>query len=134
LWSFAYLVLRGVLALIVLLGESRDSKEIEILVLRHQLEVLPRQRPRPRLEPADRAWLAPLSRLLPRGRWSAVFFVRPETILRCHRRLVAPHWRYPNKAKGRPPIPDELVKPIVRLASQNPTWGDQRIRGELLGL
>jgi transposase InsO family protein len=123
-----------VLALIVLLGKSRDSKEIEILVLRHQLEVLRRQRPRPRLEPADRAWLAALSRLLPRRRWSAVFFVRPETILRWHRRRVARHWRYPNKPQGRPPIPDELVKLIVRLASENTTWGYQRIRGELLGL
>jgi putative transposase len=128
LWSLAYLVLRRVLALIVLLGKSRDSKEIEILVLRHQLEVLRRQRPRPRLEPADRAWLAALSRLLPGGRWSAVFFVRPETILRWHRRLVARHWTYPNKPKGRPPIPDELVKLILPLATENPTWGYQRIR------
>jgi hypothetical protein len=134
LWSFAYLVLRRVLGLIGLWGESRDSKEIDILVLRHQLEVLRRQRPRPRLEPADRAWLAARSRLLPPRRWSAVFFVRPETILRWHRRLVAPHWRYPNKPNGRPPIPDQLVKLIGRLASQHPTWGDQRIRGELLGL
>jgi hypothetical protein len=62
-----------------------------ILVLRHELEILRRQQPRPRLEPADRAWLAALSRLLPRERWSA-FGVRPETLLCWHRRLVARCW------------------------------------------
>ena len=78
LWSFVYLAVRRVLALIVLMFRSGDAKEVEILVLRHELEVLRSQHPRPRLEPADRAWLATLSRLVPRARWP-VFMVRPET-------------------------------------------------------
>jgi len=134
LLSFAYLVMRRVLALIMLLGRSREAKEIEVLVLRHQVEVLHRLYPRPRFEPADRAWLAALSRLLPRRRWSQVFLVRPETVLRWHSRHVARRWTYPNEPKGRPPIPDELAQLIVRLASENPTWGYERVRGELLGL
>jgi putative transposase len=71
------------------------AKELEILVLRHQLTVLRRQKPRPKLEPADRALLAAISRILPRSRWSC-FFVRPETLLRWHRRLVARTWTYPH--------------------------------------
>jgi putative transposase len=109
------------------------SKEIDILVLRHELEILRRNQPRPRVEPADRAWLAALSRLLPRERWSA-FGVRPETRLRSHRRLVARHWTYPHRHLGRPPIADELATLIARMATDNPSWGYQHIQGELLHL
>jgi transposase InsO family protein len=122
-----------VLSLVVLVLRCSESKEIEILVLRHELEILRRQRPRPRLEPVDRAWFAALSRFLPRGRWSA-FGVQPETLLRWHRRLVARRWTYPHRQLGRPPIADELTTLIVRLATDNPTWGYQRIQGELLSL
>ena len=122
LWSFAYLAVRRVLSLMVLVLRRSESKEIEILVLRHELEILRRQQPRPRLEPADRAWFAALSRLLPRKRWSA-FGVRPETLLRWHRRLVARRWTYPHRHLGRPPIADELATLIVALATDNPTWG-----------
>jgi len=107
-WLFAYLAVCRVLSLMVLVLRRRDSKEIEILVLRHELEILRRQRPRPRLEPADRVWLAALSRLLSRERWSA-FCVRPETLLRWHQRLVARRWTYPHRNLGRPPIADELA-------------------------
>ena len=133
MWSFAYLAIRRVLSLVVLVLRCSASKEIEILVLRHELEILRRRQPRPRLEPADRAWLAVLSRLLPRERWSA-FGVRPETLLRWHRRLVARRWTYPHRHLGRPPVADELATLIVRLATDNPTWGYQRIKGELLNL
>ena len=66
LWSFAYLAVRNLFALVVLLARSRRSRELEILVLRHELAILRRQTPRPRLAPADRALLAALSRALPR--------------------------------------------------------------------
>ncbi len=78
LWSFTYLAVRRVLSLLVLAFRRSGSKEIEILVLRHELEILRRKQPRPCLQPADRAWLATLSWLLPRERWSA-FGVRRTT-------------------------------------------------------
>ena len=65
-WSFVYLALRRLLELMVLCWRSTDANEVEILVLRHQLAILRRQHPRPRLQPKDRALLAALSRLLPR--------------------------------------------------------------------
>jgi putative transposase len=65
-WSFVYLTLRRAFALILLCLRSAEAKEIEILVLRHELAVLRRQHPQPRLQPTDRALLAALSRLLPK--------------------------------------------------------------------
>src|SRR5215217_284946 len=100
-WSFVYLALRRSLELVLLCFRSAEANEIEILVLRHELAVLRRQHPRPRMHPKDRALLAVLSRLLPRARWS-VFLVQPETRLRWHRRMVARRWTYPSKSKGRP--------------------------------
>jgi putative transposase len=133
LWLFSYLAVRRVLSLVVLLLRRSGSKEIEILVLRHELEILRRNQPRPCLQPADRVWLATLSRLLARERWSA-FGVRPETLLRWHRRLVARHWTYPHRHPGRPPTAEELAALIARMATDNSTWGYQRIQGELLHL
>jgi putative transposase len=96
-----YLTLCRSLQLLVLLAGGDAAKDLEILVLRHQLAVLRRQVPRPRLEPADRALLAAVSRALPRARWSC-FLVKPETLLRWHRRLVARAWTYPHRQTGRP--------------------------------
>src|SRR6266511_3139166 len=131
-WSFVFLALRRSLELILLCCWSAEAKEIEILVLRHELAVLRRQHPRPRLQPTDRALLAALSRLLPRARWS-VFLVQPET-LRWHRRMVRRRWTYPAAHMGRPPLPDDVQQLVVRLARENTRWGYQRIHGELLRL
>jgi putative transposase len=89
--KLAYLTLCRSMQLLVMLAGGDAAKDLELLVLRHQLAVLRRQTPRPRLEPADRALLAAVSRVLPRARWSC-FFVQPETLLRWHRRLVAGAW------------------------------------------
>jgi putative transposase len=131
-WSFVYLALRRLLELLVLCWRSTDAKEVEILVLRHQLAIL-RQHPRPRLQPKDRALLAALSRLLPRPRWS-IFVVTPETLFRWHRRMVRQRWTYQAQGRGRPSVPQQVQTLIVRLATENPRWGYQRIRGELLRL
>jgi putative transposase len=114
----------------VITGRSERSKELEILVLRHELALLRRQSGRPRLEPADRALLAALSQLLPRRVWPA-FSVKPETLLRRHRQLVARRWTYPQRRPGRPRLPRPRQDLIVRLARENPHWGYQRIAGEL---
>jgi putative transposase len=132
-WSFLYLALRRLAELVVLCWRSPDAKEVEILVLRHQLAVLRRRHPRPRFQPHDRALLAALSRLLPRRRWS-IFVVTPETLLGWHRRMVRRRWTYPALPRGRPSVPQQVQTLIVRLATENPRWGYQRIRGELLHL
>jgi putative transposase len=126
----AYLSLCRSIQLLALLAHDDAAKELEILVLRHQLAVLRRQTPRPTLEPTDRALLAAISRALPRSRWSC-FLVRPETLLRWHRRLVAGAWTYPHRHTGRPPLDREVLQLIIRLARENPRWGYQRIKGEL---
>jgi putative transposase len=128
----AYLTLCRSIQLLALLARGDAAKDLELLVLRHQLSILRRQAPRPRLEPADRALLAAISRVLPRSRWSC-FLVKPETLLRWHRRLVAGAWTYP-RGPGRPPLDEDIQALIVRLARENPRWGDQRIQGELLRL
>jgi putative transposase len=131
--KLAYLTLCRSIQLLAMLARGDAAKDLEILVLRHQLAVLRRQIPRPRLEPADRALLAAISRVLPRARWSC-FFVTPETLLRWHRRLVAGAWTYPRLGQGRPQLDHAVQQLIIRLARENPRWGYQRIQGELLHL
>ena len=109
---------------------SEVAKDAEILVLRHQLAVLRRQVGRPRFSWSDRALVATLARLVPRERWAA-FLITPETILRWHRTLVRRRWTYPHRPPGRPPLPEETVELIVRLARENRHWGYLRIVGEL---
>jgi len=116
-----YRLVRLVLDLLVLRGRTNRSKDVEILVLRHQLAVLQRQVSRPRFEPEDRALVTAMSRVLRRDRWS-IFLVTPDTILRWHRRLIADHWTYPHRA-GRPSTAVESRRLIVRFARENPTCG-----------
>src|SRR5205814_1059605 len=119
--------LRRLLELLVLQMRSERAKEIEILVLRHQLQLLERQVTRPQLQPADRALLAALSRTLPRRAW-APFFVTPATLLRWHRELVARRWTYPRRRVGRPGTRAEVRELVLRLAGENPGWGYRRIQ------
>ena len=131
-WSFCYLVFRCVLQLVSLRPRSEDFKELEIVVLRHELSVLRRQARRPQLTTTDRVFLAAASRLLPRANWRS-FFVTPTTLLRWHRRLVVRRWTYGGRI-GRPPIGGEIRALVLRLARENPRWGYQRIVGALHGL
>jgi putative transposase len=128
--SVLYLALRRIFELLVLLGRSSDSKELEILVLRHELSVLRRQARRPCYEHRDRVLLAALSGALPRVRWSA-FAVTPETLLRWHRRVLKRRWTYDSRRPGRPPLDADLVALVLRFARENPCWGHRRIVGEL---
>jgi len=132
--SFLYWAFRRLLELAVLHSRSEREKEIEILLLRHQLRVLERQVARPDLTEADRALLAAFSRLLPRRVWRRSAFVTPGTLLRWHRELVARRWTYPHRRPGRPATGAEIRELVVRLARENPTWGYRRIQGELVGL
>jgi len=131
-WSFCYLVLRCLFKLATLRPRSEEFKELEIVVLRHELAVLRRQAGRPKLSSADRMLLTAASRLLPRSRWRS-FFVTPTTLLRWHRRLIARRWTY-GRRTGRPPTGTEIRALALRLARENPRWGYQRIVGELHGL
>jgi putative transposase len=127
-----YLIFIRLCGWLVLIGRSRASKNAELLVLRHEVAVLRRTNPRPRLDWADRAVLAGLIRLLP-GKLRMHRLVTPGTVLRWHRRLVTRKWTYPNRT-GRPPVSAEIAALIERLATENASWGYQRIQGELLKL
>jgi putative transposase len=131
--SLAYWVVRRLFELLILFGRSERAKELEILVLRHELQVLRRQIRRPRLRSADRALLAALGQLMPRNRRRS-FLVQPATLLRWHRDLVRRRWTYEGRQPGRPPLFAETRQLILRLAAENPSWGYKRIHGELVGL
>jgi putative transposase len=127
-----YLILLHLLNLLMMLGRSSASKNIELLVLRHEVAVLRRTNPRPHLDWVDRALFAALVRRLP-PMLRVHRVVTPDTILRWHRRLVANKGTYPHRV-GRPPVEDAVAVLIERMAKDNPSWGYQRIQGELLKL
>jgi putative transposase len=120
-----YLIFVRLCGWLVLLARSSASKDAELLVLRHEVAVLRRTNPRPRLDWADRAVLATLIRLLP-GRQRAHRLVTPGTVLRWHRRLAARKWTCPHRT-GRPPVSAEIAALIERLATENNSWGYKRI-------
>ena len=120
--SFLYVAFVRILQLLRLRRDDRDELAIEVIMLRHEVSVLRRQRVRPALEPANRAPLAGLSRLLSKSRRER-FFVRPETLLRWHRDLVRRRWTYKASRMGPPGVPSGTVLVVFRLARVNPTWG-----------
>jgi putative transposase len=130
-FRLGYWLSRRLLELVLLLARSEQRKEVEILLLRHELQVLRRQVARPQLRPADRFVLAALSQALPRVR---SLLVEPATLLRWHRELVRRRWTFPRRPPGRPPMVSQARQLVLRLAAENPNWGYKRIHGELAGL
>jgi len=124
--SLVYLLFRRALAVAALRLRSREFKELEIVVLRHELAVLRRQVGRPRLGDSDRVFLAAASRVL-RGTGRHSFFVRPDTLLGWHRQLVRRRWTYAGRRPGRPAISEDIRELVLRVARENPRWGYQRI-------
>ncbi len=125
---------RFVAALARLAVRSGRSKDLEIIVLLHQLQVLRRQVDRAALNDDDRSLLGAIDAALPR-RMREHWIVTPETLMSWHRRRIARHWTQPPRRRpGRPPTAAELRRLAVRLAKENPTWGYRRIHGELIGL
>jgi putative transposase len=133
--KIAYLLMRWLYGLVVLVFRGDRAKDAELLVLRHENAVLRRTAGRVRYEPADRAWFAALTQFIPRRQWPGVFPVTPATLLAWHRRLAAR--KYDTSARrraGRPPTVRSIARIAVRLARENPLWGYRRIHGELTKL
>jgi transposase InsO family protein len=131
--KLVYLMLVRVLSWLVLLARSDTAKDAEILTLRHELAVLRRTNPRPRMSWLDRAVLSALSRLLPPP-LRRIRLVSPRTLLRWHQQLVAHRWTYPHRRPGRPSTAPPIRMLVLRMARENPRWGYRRIHGELIGL
>jgi transposase InsO family protein len=129
---FSFVFRAAVWMLCIVTGRRRDAsaKDVEIMVLRHQVAVLQRINPRPRLLWSDRALIALGASVLPRERWRSLL-VKPRTVLDWQRRLIRRRWRQPARRRGRPRLPMTTVELICRLASENRGWGYMRIAGEL---
>jgi hypothetical protein len=126
------LLYRLLLVVLGLLVRRAGERELELIVLRHQLAILRRGGKRPQYTTSDRALLAAASRLLSPERRSC-FLVSAQTLCRWHRTLLLGD-RTAARRVGRPPLPAEIRSLIERLARENPMWGYMRIQGELKGL
>jgi putative transposase len=132
---FAYLAVLRVFGWLALLARSDRAKDVEILILRHQVAVLQRQVKVPRLSRADRAVLAALARVLPGGHLRQLrLIISPRTMLRWHADLIRRRWAYPRRTPGRPRTPPAVRTLVLEMARDNPGWGYRRIHGELTGL
>jgi hypothetical protein len=127
-FSLLYLTVRALFGLLVRCRRGPDLKDVELLVLRHEVEVLRRQVGRPRLRHADRALLAAAGCHLPLCSRSSLL-VTPRTLLRWHQALVRRKWRRPGARAGRPRLSPEIQELVLRLARENPRWGHRRICG-----
>jgi putative transposase len=133
--SLVAALVRNLITVPAAVVRARVAKDAEVLALRHENAVLRRQIARVRYEPADRIWLAALSRLIPRDRWRQVFAVTPTTLRRWHRQLIAKKWTFTQRRRpGRLSTAPIVKQLILRLARENSTWGHRRIQGELARL
>src|SRR3954451_11812375 len=124
-------ILVRVLSWLALLARSDTAKDAEILTLRHELAVLRRTNPRPKMSWLDRAVLSALSRLLPVP-LRRLRLVSPRTPLPWLAQLVARRWPYPHRRSGRPPASSPIRFLVLRMARETPRWGCRRIQGELI--
>ncbi|MFI7469990.1 integrase core domain-containing protein [Nonomuraea sp. NPDC049646] len=127
-----YLIMIRVFGRLALRGRSEAAKDVEIMVLRHEVAILRRQVTRPTPDWADRALLSALTRLLPSG-LRAHRLVTPGMLLAWHRRRIRRRWTYPSRS-GRPRTSKEIRELVVRLTRENPAWGYRRVHGELTTL
>jgi len=120
---FLSLGIRALARLLVSPRRDGGSKDLEILVLRHELRVLRRKTGPPKLRAIARDLLAAAARSIPRERWSC-FLVTPATLVRWHRELVRKKWTYGKRGQpGRPPIDPEVAELVLRIARENPAVG-----------
>jgi putative transposase len=135
---FVFLLITRAAAWLRLSRHEEAWKTAEIMILRHQLAVVPRHQPyRPKPNWADRALLAALLGVIPKARRRGLrLLVTPDTILRCHRDIVRRRWaaRSMRGKTGRPATRRNIRALVLRLARENPEWGYRRIHGELAGL
>ena len=131
-FRLAYLTLTRVLNWVALLARSDAAKDVEILVLRHEVAVLRRHNPRPRLSWVDRALFSALSRFLPLD-LRRLRLASPRTLLRWHAQLVARRWTYPRRQPGRPPVALPIRALVLQMARENPTWGYDASRASWSG-
>ena len=135
LLKIVYLLTCRVLGLAVVVFRGDRAKDAELLVLRHENAVLRRQAGRVRYGPGDRVWFAAVARLLPRRCWAGISPATPATLLAWHRRLAGRRYETSQRrSPGRPPAVPGIARLVVRLAKENPRWGQRRIHGELTKL